>query len=164
MGEETEPQGKGTQSGDVSRRVVLRTAAVGGVALPLLVACGADDGTSGPSGSGSTSEEPSAADTPSESGAASGLVSTAEVPVGGGVVLADQKIVVTQPTEGDFKAFTAVCTHQGCTVNSVSDGQINCPCHGSAFSVEDGSVVNGPAEAPLDTIPVSVQDDQVVQG
>jgi Rieske Fe-S protein len=83
-------------------------------------------------------------------GAASGaLASTADVPVGGGVILADAALVITQPKAGTFKAFSAICTHQGCTVGSVENGTINCPCHGSQFAVADGSVVNGPATKPL---------------
>jgi Rieske Fe-S protein len=69
--------------------------------------------------------------------------------------------VVTQPTEGEFKAFSAVCTHQGCPVQSISDGTINCQCHGSAFAIEDGSVVNGPATRPLESKAVSVEGDSV---
>ena len=83
-------------------------------------------------------------------GAASGaLASTADVPVGGGVILTDAALVITQPKAGTFKAFSAICTHQGCTVGSVENGTINCPCHGSQFAVADGSVVNGPAKKPL---------------
>ena len=73
------------------------------------------------------------------------LTTTSEIPVGGGTIFADEQVVVTQPTEGEFKAFTAVCTHQGCHVSSVSDGTINCACHGSQFSIDDGSVEPGPA-------------------
>ena len=68
-----------------------------------------------------------------------GLASTADIEVGGGTIFADEQVVVTQPSEGEFKAFTTTCTHQGCQVESVSDGSINCPCHGSSFSIEDGS-------------------------
>jgi len=71
------------------------------------------------------------------------------VPVGGGVILEDADYVVTQPTRGQYKAFSKICTHQGCPVSKVADGQIKCPCHGSAFSIEDGSVVQDPADAPL---------------
>jgi Rieske Fe-S protein len=71
------------------------------------------------------------------------------VPVGGGAVYADQSVVVTQPSPGTFRAFSAVCTHQGCTVSDVYGGTINCPCHGSKFKITDGSVVAGPARRPL---------------
>jgi len=76
-------------------------------------------------------------------------VATSEVPVGGGVVLKDADYVVTQPTEGEFKAFSKTCTHKGCPVAKVADGEIQCPCHGSRFSIKDGSVTNPPANKPL---------------
>jgi Rieske Fe-S protein len=72
-------------------------------------------------------------------------------------------VVVTQPTAGSFKAFTAVCTHQGCTVGSVSGGAIHCPCHGSAFSIKDGSVVNGPATQPLAAVSIKVEGTSIVK-
>ena len=59
------------------------------------------------------------------------------------------QLVITQPKAGTFKAFSAICTHQGCTVSTVENGTINCPCHGSQFAIADGSVVNGPAPKPL---------------
>jgi Rieske Fe-S protein len=77
------------------------------------------------------------------------LAKPSDIPVGGGVVFAAKNVVVTQPQEGVFKGFSATCTHQGAIVNLVSDGAIHCPRHGSAFSIKDGSVVNGPATAPL---------------
>lgn len=77
------------------------------------------------------------------------LAKPSDIPVGGGVVFAAKNVVVTQPQEGTFKGFSATCTHQGAKLNAVSDGAIHCPRHGSAFSVKDGSVVNGPATAPL---------------
>ncbi|MEV0454086.1 Rieske (2Fe-2S) protein [Catellatospora methionotrophica] len=77
------------------------------------------------------------------------LVEKAKVPVGGGVVLDGERLVVTQPQEGVFKAFSAVCTHQGCIVSSVNDGVIECGCHGSRFRAADGSVAGGPATRPL---------------
>jgi len=134
---------------DLSRRGVLRGAAVGGLALPLLAACGSDGAD--------------VAGSESTGGSASGgaRVSTSDVPVGGGTILKDAKVVVTQPAEGVFKAFTAVCTHQGCIVGSVADGTINCPCHGSMFSIKNGSVVDGPAPSPLAEKTVSVEGDQV---
>ncbi len=90
-------------------------------------------------------------------------MAAADVPVGGGVVVENAKVVVTQPAEGDFKAFSAVCTHQGCLVTDVADDTISCPCHGSQFSATDGSVKGGPASAPLPTVAVTVEGDQVVQ-
>jgi nitrite reductase/ring-hydroxylating ferredoxin subunit len=136
-------------SNDLSRRTVLGVLG-GGAAATVLTGCGGDDGES------ASDPAPSA-----KSGTA--LVATADVPVGSGVILKDQKIVVTQPQEGTFKCFSAVCTHQGCTVGKVSGDEIECPCHGSVFSAEDGSVINGPAQDPLATVKVSVKGDQVVQ-
>ena len=97
------------------------------------------------------------------SSAAAALATTSSVPVGGCFVNADAKVVVTQPTEGDFKAFSAVCTHQGCLVESSSDGEIPCPCHLSHFSLEDGSPLSGPASAPLAPVEITVDGDSITQ-
>jgi Rieske Fe-S protein len=91
------------------------------------------------------------------------LAKTTDIPVGGGKILTDKKIVITEPQSGTFKAFTAVCTHQGCIVNTVSGGTINCPCHGSKFSIANGSVVNGPAPSPLAPVNIEVQGTSIVQ-
>ncbi|WP_225838250.1 Rieske (2Fe-2S) protein [Streptomyces sp. NK08204] len=89
------------------------------------------------------------------------LARTSDIPVGGGKVFRDRKIVVTQPTEGDFKAFTAICTHLGCTVNKVADGTIDCPCHGSKYHIGDGSVAHGPARRPLAREPIKVEGNSI---
>ncbi len=82
----------------------------------------------------------------------------ADVPVGGGKVYREQKIVVTQPTAGQYKAFSATCTHAGCVVDKVKDNQIQCPCHGSRFSITDGAVQpGGPAPTPLPAYTVAVE-------
>jgi Rieske Fe-S protein len=97
------------------------------------------------------------------SGQPPSLALTSDVPVGGGKILADKKIVITQPRAGSFEAFTAVCTHQGCTVSSVSGGTINCPCHGSKFGIANGSVVTGPAASALAPVSIKVQGTSIVQ-
>ena len=115
-----------------------RRAVLGGACLAAAAVTAACGGGNAPrAGSGS--------DAPQVQG------ETADIPVGGGTVFADAQVVVTQPGDGVFAAFTAVCTHQGCTVGSVQDGLIVCPCHGSAYAVADGSVVRGPAERPLES-------------
>ena len=133
------------------RRAVLLSAGLAGGAA-VLSGCGA--------------AEDIASDAASSAGAAASsavkdAISKATIPVGGGKVFADQKVVVTQPTEGDFKAFTAVCTHKGCTVADVSGGTINCGCHGSKFDIATGEVRNGPAAKPLPTKTVSVTGEGV---
>jgi Rieske Fe-S protein len=85
-----------------------------------------------------------------------------EVPVGGGKVYTSAKVVVTQPSKGEFKAFSAVCTHVGCLCNQVADGTINCPCHGSQFKITDGSVVSGPAPAPLPAAKITVSGGKIL--
>lgn len=122
---------------------------------------------SGRPASGQPSASQPASGQPSSPQPASGqppsLALTSDVPVGGGKILADKKIVITQPRAGSFQAFTAVCTHQGCTVSSVSGGTVNCPCHGSKFSIANGSVVAGPAPSALAPVSIKVQGSSIVQ-
>ena len=139
----------------INRRRALTGSAALAVGVPVLAACGSDDSTaqSGTEGSGATA------------GSASGetLASASDVPVGGCFVASGAKVVVTQPTAGDFKAFTAVCTHQGCLVETSTEGDIPCPCHSSKFSLEDGSPVSGPATAPLAAVQITVDGDSIVR-
>jgi Rieske Fe-S protein len=132
----------------------------GGLALAL-TACGAggETTTAAPASSAPAAGSPAA--TASAPAASAGLASTADIPVGGGKIFADQKIVVTQPTEGDFKAFSATCTHKGCAVTAVENGVIDCACHGSKFKIEDGSVTQGPATEPLAAQEIKVDGDQI---
>jgi Rieske Fe-S protein len=97
-------------------------------------------------------------------GAAMGtpLASVTDIPVGGGVIYTAEKVVVTQPVKGVFRAFSAVCTHVGCICNKVANGTIDCPCHGSEFKISDGSVVTGPAPSPLPTRTISVSDGKIL--
>jgi Rieske Fe-S protein len=83
------------------------------------------------------------------------------VPVGGGKIYYTFEVVVTQATEGDYRGFTATCTHTGCDVTVVADGTIDCPCHGSRFHL-DGTVARGPAPSALSARPVKVVDGQIV--
>ncbi|MEU9717269.1 Rieske (2Fe-2S) protein [Streptomyces sp. NPDC047976] len=137
-----------TDSNTARRTVLAAGAAV--LAGGTLAACGSD--TEKPdTGSGNASAPQTGA---SPGGAAPGtvaepLVKASAVPVGGGMVLKEQKVVVTQPTAGSFRCFTAVCPHQGCLVDKVENGTIDCPCHGSKFKVADGAVAHGPAVKPL---------------
>jgi Rieske Fe-S protein len=127
-----------------SRRIVFQGLGALGTAAAL-AGCGSDDG-------GEEVEEPDAG---------SELARASEVPVGGGLILQEQKIVITQPTEGDFKAFSAVCTHQSCIVSGVTE-TIDCSCHKSKFSIEDGSVQDGPAPSALEEIEVTLDGDRIL--
>lgn len=149
----------GQQDREMNRRALLRGAAVTGVAAPVLAACGSDSGTeqSGSQGGGSES----GGSTSGGSGSARATVATSKVPVDGGTILPDEQVVVTQPAQGEYKAFSAVCTHQGCTVSTVKNGTIDCPCHGSQYSIKDGSVVQGPATKPLAAYRCKVQGSTV---
>ena len=156
MTETTVPADQATGRPAPTRRQVLLTSGTVVVAAAVTAACGsstdstgtpAPTGTSGGGGGGSTAGSGSGGGT---------TVPTSDVPVGGGTILKDQKVVITQPQEGEFKAFTAVCTHQGCLVSKVADGNIDCACHGSIFSGTDGSVVQGPAKGALAPVDITV--------
>ena len=127
----TLPDPAGAPSGPTRRQVLVTGGAVAAV-VAVTAACGSSSTPSGPVGN-----------------VGGNTVSTGDIPVGGGLVLEAKQVVVTQPTEGTFKAFTAVCTHEGCIVSSVADGTITCPCHMGQFSAADGSVTGGPPPAPL---------------
>lgn len=128
-----------------NRRIVFHGLGALGVAAAL-AGCGGSDDTS---------------DDEVESGAA--LTTTEQVPVGGGIVLTDRKVVVTQPTKGVFKAYTAVCTHQQLLVTSVEDGTIHCSNHGSQYDAATGEVTLGPAPSALAAVEITVDGDQIVK-
>ncbi|HEX4432026.1 MAG TPA: Rieske (2Fe-2S) protein [Frankiaceae bacterium] len=92
------------------------------------------------------------------------LAPLSQVPTGGGVILSKSKIVLTRGTDGTVHGFSAVCTHQGCTVDKISGGVISCPCHGSRYDAQTGAVVGGPAPAPLPKVAVKVMGTDVVAG
>jgi Rieske Fe-S protein len=139
-------------------------------AVSACTSSGSPAGTSGGANGGTGAGAPAtsgapAASTPAAAGNGTGaLAATSEIPVGSGKIFTSEKVVVTQPVSGDFKAFSAVCTHMGCIVNQISDGTIDCPCHGSQFSIKDGSVVGGPAPSPLAAEAIKVSGDRIILG
>ena len=99
---------------------------------------------------------------PSRSAPGTVLGAASDIPVGGGAIYTAAKVVVTQPASGQYKAFSAVCTHVGCIVNKVANGTIDCPCHGSEFKITNGAVVTGPAPSPLPARQIKIVDGQVI--
>lgn len=135
-----------------TRRIVFQGLGALGVAAAL-AACG---GGSGGSADGSSA--------PSAGKAGEKLASTSEIPVGGGIVLTDQHVVITQPTQGEFKAFSSRCLHQGLDVTSVSDGTITCAHHGSTYDAASGAVTGPPAPSggKLPAVSIKVEGDSIV--
>lgn len=159
---ETNPEGQDTAPRSVTalgccgRRDAMRAAGLVAVAGVGLSACGAEaEQAVEDAGAAASSAASSAA------GAAQDLAKKADIPVGGGKVFESAKVVVTQPTEGDYKAFSAVCTHQGCTVSGVEGGTITCACHGSTFDIATGEVKSGPATKALPEKKVTVGADGI---
>ena len=147
-----------------SRRKVLGVAAAAGAA-GLIGGCGGGSGNGGedaPAASSTGTSPPDGSSAPPATGSGEALAKTADVPVGGGLILAGPKVVLTQPSAGEFKAFSAVCTHMACTVSGISGDRITCPCHGSSFSIANGSPRGGPARSPLKAVSVKVEGDSIV--
>ncbi|HZA71765.1 MAG TPA: Rieske (2Fe-2S) protein [Propionibacteriaceae bacterium] len=172
-----------TEPTATTRRTVLRAAglaALTGGGVAVLGACASDGQAGTPtssapatSASSAPATSPAPAESPSASASASASasksaapsgpgVATSKIPVGGGVILDDADYVITQPTKGEFRAFGKICTHQNCPVTAIDGGTINCSCHGSKFSIKDGSVTVGPATRPLPEADVTVAGSQVV--
>ncbi|MEU8840499.1 Rieske (2Fe-2S) protein [Streptomyces roseus] len=150
--------------GDTTRRRTVLAAGAATLAGTVLSGCGNDGGTEA-AADGAPGNAPGSAQGEPSAGAAAGggqaLAQTADIPVGGGKVFKDQKVVVTQPMAGQFKAFSATCTHQGCSVATVKDGNIVCPCHQSLFKISDGTVAGGPATRPLAAAKIAVEGDKI---
>lgn len=139
-----------------SRRSLLQRALLAsGVALApgALVACSSDAGTGAASSAASS--------------AAGGTVPAADVPVGGALVTAANgaPVVVAQPTQGQYVAMSAICTHQGAVVQVDTGLVLRCPAHGSEFDAgQQGKAITRPATDPLPTIPVTVDGSNLVLG
>ncbi|MDG9686341.1 Rieske (2Fe-2S) protein [Streptomyces sp. DH18] len=136
----------------LGRRTVVAAVGAAGAAAALTACGGGSDG----SGGSDTVEQPG-------SGGKGGevIAATSDIPEGGGVVFAAQKVVVTQPRPGEFKAYSSTCTHQGCAVKDVSGGTITCPCHNSTFDAATGSPTGGPATQPLPAREITVEGDSI---
>ncbi|WP_405556790.1 Rieske (2Fe-2S) protein [Streptomyces sp. NBC_01171] len=139
-----------------TRRTLLATGAA--TLAVCCVGCGDDGDSSSAAASTSPSGGTSAA---ADSGDGQALGSVSEIPEGGGKIFTAEKVVVTQPKKGEYKAFSAICTHQGCTLDKVADGTVDCPCHGSKFHIADGSVAHGPATEPLAAKEIMVHGNTV---
>ncbi|MEJ3747915.1 Rieske (2Fe-2S) protein [Actinomycetes bacterium KLBMP 9797] len=153
-----------SESGPMRRRALLAGAGAFG-ATAVLAACGTDpDADTSATGNGQAADTPTSAPATSGDSGSNGtnaLAKTSEIPVEGGTIFEAEGVVITQPKEGDFKAFSSTCTHQGCQVTSVGDGAILCKCHNSKFSLEDGSVQGGPASKPLPAREINVDGGSI---
>lgn len=143
-----------------SRRTALAAVGAAGLAVAL-TACSSSDDSSSDSSDTSSSSSTSGSTTAQGDAGGTALAKTSDIPEGGGKIFASQGVVVTQPTAGTYKAFSSKCTHQGCAVSSISSGAIVCPCHGSEFSVTDGSVKKGPATQGLPAEQITVSGDSI---
>jgi nitrite reductase/ring-hydroxylating ferredoxin subunit len=150
-----------------SRRIVFQGLSALGVAA-VLAGCGGEEQHQ-PQASQPSTADPSAQGSPSprkkstKDAPANALATTDEIPVGGGMILTDLRIVITQPQRGEFKAFSAVCTHQGQTVGRVEDNTITCLFHGSQYDAATGKVTAGPATAGLAPFKIAVKRGSIVR-
>lgn len=137
-------------SPSAARRTVLKGAALAGAAGLGAAAC-------------STESKLGHAQTPTPT-APVALGDATAVPVGGSKLYREQRVVVSCPAKGEYKAFSAQCTHAGCVLDKVETNEGHCPCHGSLFDTTTGKALKGPATAPLPAVPVKVQDGKLIAG
>ncbi|MFJ3901861.1 Rieske (2Fe-2S) protein [Streptomyces sp. NPDC090025] len=137
-------------SGQSSRRTVLKGAALAGAAGLGVAAC-------------STDSKLGHAETPTPT-APVPLGSPDEIPVGGAKLYREQRLLVHCPAKGEYKAFSAQCTHAGCVLDKIEKNEGNCPCHGSRFDVTTGKAIQGPATVPLPEVPVRLENGRLIAG
>lgn len=94
--------------------------------------------------------------------APSAEVAATQVPVGSAVIV--DKIIIAQPTEGQFVAYSTTCPHQGSSITQVDGSTVKCPSHGSVFDIATGAPVSGPATTGMTTVPVTESAGTVVAG
>ncbi|MEV4415609.1 Rieske (2Fe-2S) protein [Catellatospora sp. NPDC049609] len=145
-----------------SRRVLLTTAGAVGAGA-LLAACGSESPStpSTPTGASDPSAGAGASTGATPAGGGTVLAKTTDIPVGGGVIFKEEGVVVTQPTEGQFKGFNNICTHMQCPVSAVENGKIKCQCHFSEFAIADGAVLSPPAPRPLEEKKITVENGEI---
>ncbi|MFD0373503.1 Rieske (2Fe-2S) protein [Streptomyces sp. NPDC059071] len=137
-------------SGQSTRRTVLKGAALAGAAGLGVAAC-------------STDSKVGHAQNPTPT-APVALGAPDEVPVGGAKLYREQRVLVHCPAQGQYKAFSAQCTHAGCVLDKIENNEGNCPCHGSRFDVTTGKALQGPATVPLPEVPVRVENGRLIAG
>jgi Rieske Fe-S protein len=153
-------------TGRISRERFIRLGAALGMSIvgaSALAACGGD--SAGRSANGASEENKNAATAAGGKARAGGreIAQISRVSAGSAVDFEDSgsPAVLVHLKNGNFVAYSAVCTHQGCTV-AYQDGQLACPCHGSIFDPSrGGAVVYGPAPSPLPRIPVKAQSGKI---
>jgi Rieske Fe-S protein len=154
-----------SDSTGVARRTVLTGAGAAAGALAL-AACSSGTTKAAPATAASTPAVSTDAPAAAAGGTAKPLATLADIPVGTAVAAKDgdgKPVLVAQPSAGTAVAFSAICTHMGCTV-APAGKELHCPCHGSVYEAATGKVIDGPAPAPLHAVAVHVQDGKVLPG
>ncbi|MFF3752230.1 Rieske (2Fe-2S) protein [Streptomyces sp. NPDC002018] len=132
------------------RRTVLKGVALAGVAGAGMAAC-------------STESKLGHAEDPTPTAAVE-LGAARDIPVGGAKLYREQRLVVSCPARGEYRAFSAQCTHAGCLLEKLEGTVGDCPCHGSKFDVTTGRAIQGPATVPLPEVPITAEGGRLIAG
>ncbi|ONH23195.1 Rieske (2Fe-2S) protein [Pseudofrankia asymbiotica] len=149
------------QPAALTRRAIPAVVVIAGAAAGFAVAKGHDESGTGPGANAAGGPPPAGGGGAAAGGGGTQLATLDQVPAGGGLILDGPGIVLTKDAAGNVHGFSTVCTHQGCAVSDITDGTINCPCHGSKFDVSTGAPVAGPAGSPLPPVNVTVRDNAI---